>query len=263
MHPKINDQLRTIEWKDLTTLSRFDVVVEIFISTPWLFASLALAYYQYFLLAMPCSFMFFLTGLRQSHNAQHYTFGLSRKLTEWVMFVLSVIMLGSMHAVQVNHLRHHRFCLKEGDIEGMTARMPAWKALLVGPLFPLLLITHGLKYANRHQFRWIVAEIVMNVLCMILVFGFLDVSILKYHLFIMAVGQCFTGFFAVWTVHHHCEEDEVDSRTIRNPVLSLLTYNMFLHMEHHLFPRVPTCKLATLANRIDEVAPELNEKKVC
>ena len=30
------------------------------------------------------------------------------------MFVLSVLMLGSMHAVKFNHLRHHRHCM--GDM---------------------------------------------------------------------------------------------------------------------------------------------------
>ena len=28
------------------------------------------------------------------------------------MFALSVLMLGSMHAVQINHLRHHRHCMQ-------------------------------------------------------------------------------------------------------------------------------------------------------
>ena len=32
---------------------------------------------------------------------------------------------------------------------------------------------------------------------------------------------------------------------------------MFFHLEHHLFPKVPTCHLATLAARLDRAAPEL------
>jgi fatty acid desaturase len=53
------------------------------------------------------------------HNAYHYALGVSRAATEWVMLALSVLMLGSMHAVQVNHLRHHRYCLGEEDVEAM------------------------------------------------------------------------------------------------------------------------------------------------
>jgi len=37
---------------------------------------------------------------------------------------------------------------------------------------------------------------------------------------------------------------------------------MFYHVEHHLFPAVPTCKLPILARRLDAVAPELATSKV-
>ena len=35
---------------------------------------------------------------------------------------------------------------------------------------------------------------------------------------------------------------------------------MFYHLEHHLFPAVPTIKLPELAKRIDEVLPEIEKK---
>ena len=65
------------------------------------------------------SFMLFLTGLRQVHNAHHYALGLSRRATEWFLFAMSVVMLGAMHAVQFNHLRHHKLCMAEGDAEAV------------------------------------------------------------------------------------------------------------------------------------------------
>jgi hypothetical protein len=36
----------------------------------------------------------------------------------------------------------------------------------------------------------------------------------------------------------------------------------FFHVEHQLYPRVPTCRLARLADRLDQVAPELARRKV-
>ena len=83
-------------------LRRFDVAHEL--TLPWLLAALAAAHWRVYPLALLASFMFFLTGLRQVHNAYHYALGLPRAATEWVMFAMSVLMLGSMHAVQVNHL---------------------------------------------------------------------------------------------------------------------------------------------------------------
>ena len=36
---------------------------------------------------------------------------------------------------------------------------------------------------------------------------------------------------------------------------------MFYHLEHHLFPNVPTCHLPQLASRLDHLAPDLASKK--
>jgi len=62
--------------------------------------------------------------------------------------------------------------------------------------------------------------------------------------------------FAVWTVHHHCDRTHYIAKTLRNKIKNAITFNMFLHIEHHLFPRVPTCHLPELSRRIDRVAPD-------
>jgi fatty acid desaturase len=63
-------------------------------------------------------------------------------------------------------------------------------------------------------------------------------------------------------VHHHCDRTHYIARTLRNKIKNGITFNMFLHIEHHLFPRVPTCHLPELSRRIDRVAPELKSKIV-
>jgi fatty acid desaturase len=256
------DRVPCVDWQDLRQLTRFEVVHELLLSPPWLLASWCAASFEHHVVALACSFMFFVTGLRQVHNAYHYALGLSRTATEWLMFTLSVLMLGSMHAVQINHLRHHRHCMDQEDIEAMSARMPAWRAILVGPLFPLRLHRKALEVAGARQRKWIRAELATNVVWITLVLGVLELPWLQYHVLAMAVGQCLTAFFAVWTVHHDCEPDGVFARTIRGRAKGFVTYNMFYHVEHHLFPAVPTRKLPVLAQRLDLVAPELAAKRV-
>ena len=251
-----------VAWKDLLRLSKLEVIHELSLSLPWLAVSCLAAAHEYFLLALGASFMFFLTGLRQVHNAYHYALGISRRATEFVMFVLSILMLGSMHAVQLTHLLHHRCCLTEGDVEAASSRMPGWKAVLVGPLFPLRLHGKAFEMANTRQRRWIRAELAANLAFVAIVFLVLQIRWLQYHVAAMLMGQCLTAFFAVWTVHHDCEPRGHFARTIRNRAKALVTYNMFYHVEHHLFPAVPTCKLPILARRLDEVAPELALKRV-
>ena len=104
--------------------------------------------------------------------------------------------------------------------------------------------------------RWMLAELAGNFAVVGLVAGVLPERILLYHLSAMAIGQCLTAFFAVWTVHHDCAEATPPARTIRHPVRRIVTFNMFFHLEHHLFPQVPTARLHLLARRIDAAAPE-------
>jgi len=252
---------RSIPWKDLRSLTRREIVKELVLPLPWLAASLCAARLHWYVLALPCSFMFFLTGLRQVHGAFHYSIGIPRRATELVIMMLSGLMLGSMHAVQINHLRHHAHCMKDGDVEAMSARMPAWKALLTGPAFPLRLHAAALEVAAPRQRTWIRLEILLTA-AVVAAAWLSTIGWLRYHVIAMAIGQCMTSFFAVWTVHHDCDVDGLFARTIRGRVKGWATYDMFYHLEHHLFPAVPTCRLPELAKRLDAIDPQLSSKRV-
>lgn len=254
-------RVRSVQWKDLTHLSPTEIAKELLLSAPWLLVSLWLASQGWFVVALAPSFMFFLVGLRQVHNAYHYALGISRRGCDWTMFALSALMLGSMHAVQINHLQHHRHCLEEEDIEGASARMSGWKAIAVGPLFPVRLHVNALRKARGASLRWIVAELVLTAI-VIATAIFVHSRWLRYHVAAMAIGQCLTSFFAVWTVHHDCKSGTPFARTLRGLLKNSATYNMFFHVEHHLFPAVPTCHLPQLAERLDRAAPELTRLRV-
>lgn len=248
--------LNRVEWRDLLQLTPRDTANEVLLSVPWLLGSWIAIAYGWWIVALACSFMFFLTGLRQVHNAYHHSVGLPPWGDHAMMLVLSVLMLGSMHAVCINHLRHHRYCMREDDVEAMGARLPWWGAILLGPRYPWSLHTMALKVASTSQRRWIVLELLLNALWIVAVFLWFDALWLQYHVIAMAVGQCFTAFFAVWTTHHDCDGTPFIARSIRNRFKSLLAYDMFYHFEHHTWPAVPTCKLHVLAARLDEAHPD-------
>ena len=248
--------LRHVAWRDLVALRPAEVGRELLLPVPWLAGSLAAAGCGLYPLALVLSFVFFLAGLRIVHGACHYAIGLPRRASEIVLFVLSLAMLGSMHAVQWNHLRHHRHCLAEDDIEAMGARGSAWRAIRLGPVFPLRLHCAALAGARPQECRWMLAELAGNLAVVGLVAGVWPYRILFYHLLAMTIGQCLTAFFAVWTVHHDCAEAIAPARTIRHWVRSLVTFNMFFHLEHHLFPQIPTAHLPVLARRLDAALPQ-------
>src|SRR2546427_128126 len=125
-----------------------------------------------------------------------------------------------------------------------------------GPFFRLRLPRRALAVPAPRQRRWIHAELAANAVWIVVALAVLDVSWLRYHVAAMTAGQCLTAFFAVWTVHHGCEKGRAPiARTIRGRVKALIGYEMFFHVEHHLYPAVPTCRLPVLARRRDAAAP--------
>ncbi len=248
-------------WRDLTPLEPWERVKELVLPLPWLGLALGLAYAGWYPLALVVSFLFFLAGLRLVHDVFHHNLGLGRMANHVVLVVLSAVMLGSMHAIRLTHLHHHRHCLGEDDVEASSARLSAWRALAFGPAFPVRLHLAGWRLARPGQRRWIAAELALTIGMLALAFALVDLPVLEYHVAAMAVGQCLTAFFAVWTVHHDCDRQPF-ARTLRNRLKSTIAMDMFFHVEHHLFPRVPTCRLVRLAERLDRVAPELSRQRV-
>lgn len=244
---------RTVQWRDLVQYQHWEILKELSLPLPWLVLELVCIGQGWYAAGMLAAFYFFLTGLRVTHNAFHYAVGLSRRATDAVMFGLSLLMFGSLHAVQVTHLRHHRYCLSERDVEGSVARQGLWETLLKGPQFPLRLHQDAWRHANPRQKHWIRAELLGNVIILALIWSWSDSAALQGHSLLMLAAYSFSAFFAVWTVHHDCDHDGWNSaRTLRSPWKSLLFYNMFFHIEHHLFPAVPTCHLPELARRLDK-----------
>jgi len=262
-------RLGGVEWRDLVPMSRWEVVRELTLSVPWLAFSigcyhLAIHRHGAWLAAgLVGAFYVFLTGLRQVHGAHHYSLGVSRRAQDWLMWALSVAMMSSMHAIQVTHLHHHRHCLGPDDVEATPSRLPWHRAVLLGPFFFVRLHVQALRLDRQGRKRgWIALELASIAVAAGLVFLVLRSGALRVHVFAMLAGQCFTGFFAVWTVHHDCDDQHHIGRTQRGWLKNLVSYDMFFHVEHHLFPAVPTCHHAELARRLDAAAPELKERSV-
>lgn len=251
---------KKVEWKDLRKLSVKEMLIENNISLPWLFISLFLAYRGYYWAAIPFSGFYFLTALRQVHNGFHNSLGTGKFLTWLSMYLNSISMMASIHAVKFNHIRHHKFCLSEEDYEGKSASMKWYEAILYGPKHMFLIHWITFKKANQNYKKNMIFELISISVFVCIAFHF-NINFLIYHILIMLFGEFLMAFFAVWTVHHDTHENPSIARTQRGFWKNKLTFSMFYHMEHHLFPAVPTIKLPELAERIDEFLPELDKKQ--
>ena len=252
--------LATVEWRDLIGMRRRDGLLECLNPVPWLAVSLLAAHTRLWPLAALASFMFFLTALRLNHEAIHGNLGLGKTAHLWVLHGLSGLMLGSNSAVAFNHLRHHRHLGTAEDIEGACGRMTFWQVLRDGPRFPLDMHAAAWRLGGPRLRRRMALDLALNAL--LAGAALLTLApVLLYHVGAMIVAQCLTALFAVWITHHDMADEEV-ARTQATPLVNVVTYNMFLHLEHHLFPAVPVRRLGILARRIAAARPERTTKQV-
>lgn len=251
--------VRQVEWKDLKKLNLKEMLIENNLTIPWFILSISFAYFGYYLIALPFSAFFFLTALRQVHNGFHNSLGTNRFLTWFTLFSNSILMMVSIHAVKFNHIRHHKYCLSENDYEGKAARMSWYGAILYGPVHIFLIHKATWQLGNKTYRKNLLLELAA-IAAFVSVILYFQLDFLIYHLCVMFFGELLMAFFAVWTVHHDTDESPEFARTQRVGWKNKITFSMFYHLEHHLFPAVPTIKLPELAKRIDEVLPEIEKK---
>jgi fatty acid desaturase len=252
----LNKVQRLVPWRDLTPMMPRDGVVECLHPLPWLLGSFAFAQTRLWVPAIVCSFMFFLTALRLNHEAIHHNLGFGPKGHRLVLHLLSALMLGSNHAVAANHLHHHKHVMQPDDLEGKAGRMNGLKVLLYGPIFPIEMHIAAWTRGGLAFRRRMVIDAALNA-AMFLLFIVSGWTVLGYHLAVVTIAQCLTAFFAVWITHHGCEKTNLIARTQRGWLVNLLSYNMFFHLEHHLFPGVPVKRLGVLAKRLDVAWPKI------
>ena len=164
-------------------------------------------------------------------------------------------------------MAHHRDPLGDHDVEVRLAKASWQQALLGGITYRLAIYRQGLRLSSRRHrmLAWLefglIALVIMGAL-MMSVFAASTVlgQVVLYHLVVMMLANASVGIIAVWGVHHDC--DETIARTERNPLVNLLTFNLLYHVEHHLFPAIPSNHLPTLAKRLDAAAPNLTNAPV-
>ena len=256
-----SSRIADVNWQDLVSLRRSQVALNISLSAPWLAGSLWAAQHDLYWLATPCSAVFFLTALRQAHDSYHASIGVPRRWLNTLLLALTLMMLCSTHAIRHTHLVHHRHPLGDDDAEGSWARLPAWKALALGMLFSIRTHAQALRTGSSRTRHWILAELAL-IAAVWLTAMTSDITWLRYHVIAMIASNALVGFFAVWSVHHGCDEKGVFARTERRAWTNRLTVNLLYHVEHHLFPAVPCNHLPELARRLDALAPEWTGERV-
>lgn len=105
-------------------------------------------------------FAIFVAVVTVTHDVVHQTIGLSRRQTDWALFLLGVVLLESGHAYRVTHQQHHRLFPDRDDPEGYPANLSLVGAVCYGPVFLVRLWCWAYRRGrgDRGLRAWLIAE---------------------------------------------------------------------------------------------------------
>ncbi len=192
------------------------------------------------------------------HDGMHFTLFRNRRWNRFGSVLLGSTFFMSFTAYRVLHTRHHKFLGDPRDPDDyqnyVRPRALLWflhfVRLTVGSLLYLALIPFlALKYGTDRDRRRILSEYVFLLAVYSALLRFVPAQTLFYAWFVplLMVGS----FTAVRGFTQHGITDATDpllaSRTVLpNPIVGFLLLHENYHLEHHLFPEVPSYHLPRL-----------------
>lgn len=198
-------------------------------------------------------FGIFVAVVTATHDVVHRTLGLTDRQTDLWLFLLGLVLLESGHAYRMTHRQHHRLFPSPEDPEGYPANLSFVGAVLYGPVFLIRLWCWSFARAKPLT-RWVlVAEASAPILAVTagVVFWSLTPGILVYAVMAIA-GSWVYPLLTVYLPHHdYGDEPLTQTRTLRGRIIPAIFLELTYHLEHHLYPQVPSHHLPELARRLE------------
>jgi beta-carotene hydroxylase len=199
-------------------------------------------------------FLIFVAVVTVTHDVVHGSLGLSRRQTDWALFVLGAILLESGHAYRATHFRHHAVFPGPDDPEGEPARMSFGQAILHGPLFlpRLWCWAYARQKQNVPERLWLIAEAAWPLV--VLSFGFVvwrQTAAILIYAGLVIIGSWVYPLLTVHLPHRHYGDTPLSqTHTLRGRMIPALFLELTYHLEHHLYPQVPSHRLPELSRRL-------------
>jgi fatty acid desaturase len=199
-------------------------------------------------------FAIFVAVVTVTHDVVHRTLGLSPRATDLWLTLLGLVLLESGHAYRMTHRQHHRLFPSPGeDPEGYPAELSFAAAVAYGPVFLVRLWLWSFARADRPGRRRLAVEAaapVVTVAAGVLFFP-LTPWLLGYAMMAI-VGSWVYPLLTVYLPHHDYGDAPLrQTRTLRGRIIPAIFLELTYHLEHHLYPQVPSHHLPELARRLD------------
>jgi beta-carotene hydroxylase len=200
-------------------------------------------------------FGIFVAVVTVTHDVVHRSIGLGPRAGECALFLCGLVLLESGHAYRATHLQHHRTFPSADDPEGYPAHLRLVGAACYGPVFLVRLWWWAYRRADRGpQRRWLLTEAAAPALVIAAGVALLPVTplLLLWYAAMAVVGSWVYPLLTVYLPHHDFGDTPLtQTRTLRGRVIPAVFLELTYHLEHHLYPQVPSHQLAELGRRLD------------
>jgi fatty acid desaturase len=196
--------------------------------------------------------LLFVTVVAAAHDLVHRSIGLSRRSGDLFLSLIGMLVLESGHAYRASHLQHHRRFPLDDDPEGDPARMSFWRALLEGPVFLYRLWLWAWRRAPSER-HWLALEAIWF-------FAVLAIGVVAWpatHAVLIYAALVIAGSWVYPVANVHLPHDVhgrsalFQTLTLRGRFVPALFLELTYHLEHHLYPAVPSHHYAELAERLE------------
>jgi beta-carotene hydroxylase len=236
---------------DALAVSRRRILLAV--ARPWLALAIVLvaAAHGWWAVAVLAAVAVFVTDIPLAHDLFHANLGLGRRANGALLTVHGMLILNSGHAIAVTHREHHRRFPGPDDPEAYLDGRPVWRVLAEGPVYRF----HIWRWAwqNGREVRtWVALEASLWVVMWVVAVALREV--LPGLLLFVVLGELANWAFPILSVtgvhDGHAEGHLRQTRTTHARFARLLL-GMQLHLEHHLYPRVPSHRLPEVARALD------------
>jgi beta-carotene hydroxylase len=196
-------------------------------------------------------FGIFVAVVTVTHDVVHRTIGLSDRATDWALFAMGLVLLESGHAYRASHEQHHRLFPHPDDPEGYPAELSFLGAVCYGPVFLMRLWYWSFRRGRDRT--WLLAEAAAPIAALcggVLAWPYTP-SVLVYAVMAI-VGSWVYPLLTVYLPHHgYGDSPLTQTRTLRGRIIPAIFLELTYHLEHHLYPQVPSHQLPELARRLE------------
>ncbi len=240
--------------KDLLEVTSFQRVWSILRPVLCAAAYFVFAFHGWWIPAV-CSIagLMFITYVSTSHDLLHRTLGFTKSTNEFLLTGIEMLALRSGHAFRLTHLQHHRHFPHDEDIEGLVARLPWWRAMLSGIGNQSRLFAWAWQHARGQDRTWMLAEAAWVIGFAVASVALLPVTPVFFaYVALITVSSWLYPFATVWVPHRADGHSKLtQTHAVRGRLVPELFLQHTYHLEHHLYPAVPSYNWRELARRLD------------